>query len=243
MKKYLLRLDDACPTMDLKKWERIERLLDLYNIKPMAGIIPNNNDTEQKIDLCNPMFWEMVKGWESKGWAIAMHGYDHCYISSCRGLNPLWAKSEFAGVPLEIQCEKISKGYEIFKSKNIFPRYFFAPGHTFDENTLEALRRCTEIRIISDTIASKPYKYGIFSFIPQIGGRCRNIFLPGIWTFCLHPSSMTEADFESLEKFLIKYSDEFCSFKNLEISRLKKKSIKDKLLSLLYFTYRNIKGL
>ena len=44
IKKYLIRLDDACPTMDWGKWRRMERILDKYKVKPMVGIIPENND-------------------------------------------------------------------------------------------------------------------------------------------------------------------------------------------------------
>ena len=41
---YLIRLDDACPTMDVVKWDKIEKMLDKYHIKPMVGIVPANND-------------------------------------------------------------------------------------------------------------------------------------------------------------------------------------------------------
>ena len=42
MKKYLIRLDDACPTMDAGRWLKMEMLLDQYGIRPMVGIIPAN---------------------------------------------------------------------------------------------------------------------------------------------------------------------------------------------------------
>ena len=112
MNKYLIRLDDACPTMDAAKWQRMEDMLDRYGVRPMVGVIPANCDPKQKIDLEDANFWSKVKSWGvNKGWTIALHGYDHCYISEegLKGLNPLWARSEFAGVSLEKQKEKNGK--------------------------------------------------------------------------------------------------------------------------------------
>jgi len=57
-----------------------------------------------------------------------------------------------------VQKQKIRDGYAILKEYGLTPKYFFAPSHTFDENTLVALKECSDIRIISDTIATKPYK-------------------------------------------------------------------------------------
>ena len=36
MNKYLIRLDDACPTMDAQKWSRIEDILNRGGVKPMG---------------------------------------------------------------------------------------------------------------------------------------------------------------------------------------------------------------
>ena len=242
MIKYLIRLDDACPTMDEKKWQRIEKILDAYDVRPMVGVIPNNNDQKQKIDAENFYFWAKVKRWEQKDWTIALHGYDHCYISEegLKGLNPLWARSEFAGVPLEKQKEKIRRGVEIFRLHGIDPKYFFAPSHTYDQNTLVALKEESNIRIISDTIATKPYKDGDFIFIPQLSGHCTSMKFPGIWTFCLHPSEMTEKNFVMTENFLKNHQDEFVGFSDLDLNNLKKKSILDCFLSLMYFTRRKL---
>lgn len=242
--KYLIRLDDACPTMDAANWQRMEDILDRYGVRPMVGVIPNNNDSKQKIDAEDPAFWNKVDNWVKKQWAIALHGYDHCYISEngLKGLNPLWARSEFAGVPLEKQKEKIRKGVKIFRSHGIDPKYFFAPSHTYDHNTLVALKEESNIRIISDTIATKPYKDGDFTIIPQLGGHCSEMKISGIWTFCLHPSAMTEENFVATEDFLKAHKDEFISFYELDLSNVQKKDIKSRLISWFYFTRRKLKG-
>lgn len=241
-KKYLIRLDDACPTMDSKKWQRIEDILDNYNIKPMIGIIPANKDPKQQINNEDPLFWNKVKKWEEKGWAIALHGYDHCFISDkgMLGLNPLWSRSEFAGVSLELQKEKIRKGIAILRKEGIEPKYFFAPAHTFDENTLNALRAESNIRIISDTIATKPYRKKDFIFIPQIGGHCTEIKLSGVWTFCLHPSNMKEEDFVATEEFLKSHQNAMIAFDKLDLYNLKEKDMMSNFLSYIYFTKRKL---
>ncbi len=243
MKKYLIRLDDACPTMDEKKWQRIEKILDAYCVRPMVGVIPNNNDQKQKIDVEDLAFWLKVNRWEQKKWTIALHGYDHCYISEegLNGLNPLWARSEFAGVSLEKQKGKIRKGVEILRSHGIDPKYFFAPSHTYDRNTLIALKEESSIRIISDTIATKPYKDGDFIFIPQLGGHCVAMKIPGVWTFCLHPSAMTEENFVATENFLKVHQDEFIGFNDLNLDKLKKKDLFSRFLSWIYFMRRKIR--
>lgn len=243
MKRYLIRLDDACPTMDAARWQRMESILGKYGVRPMVGIIPSNADPKQMIDKEDRAFWEKALTWQNKGWAIALHGFDHCYISSDAGINPLWNRSEFAGISLKQQKQKISDGVAILEKHGLNPKYFFAPSHTFDENTLQALRECSDIRIISDTIATRPYRKGEFVFIPQIGGHCVNMPLSGVYTFCFHPSTMTDADFDSLESFIKLHNSEFCGFDELVLDDARGKSLKDKFISWLYFTQRKLRGI
>ena len=243
--RYLIRLDDACPTMDHAKWQRMFDILDRYGVRPMVGIIPHNEDPKQEIDAHDVEFWNKAKLWQQKGYAIALHGYNHCYISDkgLRGLNPLWARSEFAGVSYDVQKQKIRDGFEILSSHGVKPKYFFAPSHTFDENTLKALKECTDIRIISDTIATKPYKRGDFVFLPQLGGHCTEMKINGIWTFCLHPSAMTDANFEATENFLKIHKNEFIGFDEIDLSNLRNKSLLGRFLSCAYFTQRKLRGI
>lgn len=243
--RYLIRLDDACPTMDAKKWGRLENVLDANGVIPMVGIIPNCKDEKLMIDAPDEGFWIKVQNWHKKGWAIALHGYDHCYISyaGLKGLNPLWERSEFAGTPLELQKKKIREGLSILNEKGITPKYFFAPSHTFDLNTLTALREESSIRIISDTIATKPYRKGDFIFIPQLGGHCVEMRIPGIWTFCLHPNTMSEENFIQTENFIRTHKEQFITFDSLESSNLRDKDWFSKLMSWAYFKQRKLRGI
>lgn len=243
--KYLIRLDDACPYMDRAKWQRMEDILDKYGVKPLVGIIPANADPKTMIELEDPTFWEKAHSWERKGWQIALHGYDHCYISEkgMYGLNPMWGRSEFSGVSLDKQKGKIRKGVGILKDHGLEAKYFFAPSHTYDDNTLRALKDESDIRIISDTISRFPYKRDDFFFVPQIVGHCVDIPVPGIYTFCFHPNIMNDVDYNKLDAFLKRRYACFSDWNNIDISKFGKKKLIDKLLSFLFFKYRKLRKL
>jgi predicted deacetylase len=237
---YLVRLDDACETMDSQKWQKIEDVLQKYNIKPMVGIIPNNNDETLMIDKADDGFWDKAFNWQKKEWTIALHGYDHVYVTQEGGINPVHKKSEFAGLSLKEQEEKVAKGFAILQDKNLDVKFFFAPSHTFDENTLKALYSKTSIRRVSDTIARFPYKKGEFVIFPQQFGYFRTINIPGYWTFCFHPNSMKNDDFDLVDLFIKKNKDKFISFDEIETEKLTSKSIMDKVLSFFYFKRRKL---
>ena len=107
--KYLVRLDDACPTYNKENWDRLEKLLDEYNIKPIVAVIPENRDEKLKYDNPDKGFWDKVYAWQEKHWTIGLHGFEHRYTTKSGGLVPLNKKSEFAGVSLAKQEVKIKK--------------------------------------------------------------------------------------------------------------------------------------
>ena len=236
---YIIRLDDACEKMDIEKWDRMEGLLDKYGIKPLVGVIPHCEDPMMDRYEYNHFFWDKVHSWEGKGWAIALHGYNHVYSTKSGGINPVNKKSEFAGEPLEIQKEKIALGVEILHNLGINPKVFFAPAHTFDENTLLALKECSEIRIISDTVANDVYSKDGFSFVPLQAGSVRSLPLKTV-TFCYHPNVMSEKDFEKLEKFLLKNGRMFIPFPTALVKR--NYSYLDIALNRCYFCIRKIRS-
>ena len=64
MLAYIIRLDDAPPKMNPHGWEKMERLLDKYNIRPIVGIIPDNKDVLFTWEE-DPDFWtETVTQWK-----------------------------------------------------------------------------------------------------------------------------------------------------------------------------------
>lgn len=236
MSKYIIRLDDACEKMDIEKWNRMENILDKYGVKPLVGVIPNCQDKMMDSYAVDEKFWDKVKRWEKKGWEIALHGYNHVYSTKCGGINPVNQRSEFAGESLEIQKVKIKKGIKIMREHDVNPKVFFAPSHTFDENTLRALKEESNINIISDTIANDIYFKDGFYFIPQQSGRVRKLPFR-IVTFCYHPNMMNEAEFEYLDNFIKVYVRHFEQFSNI-VMKNRVLSFCDKILQKLYFIKR-----
>ena len=201
MPQFLIRLDDACPTMNHVKWEQYLVLLDSYNVKPIIAVIPDNKNTKLDVDPPDPGFWEQVKQWQQKGYCIAMHGYDHVYISKNGGLLKINNRSEFAGVPYEDQKIKLGKAQRIFESHGIRPEVFVAPAHTFDRNTLKALNAVTTVKTISDGYAVNAFTDLGFNWIPQQLWRPKKKTF-GLWTICYHPNTSNEQELAALKAFL-----------------------------------------
>ena len=197
---YLIRLDDACPNDRKEIWDFLERALDEYGIKPIVAVIPKCKDKDLLIEEEDKNFWERIRRYQQKGFAIALHGYEHDLVSRHKGLVPLNSVSEFAGLPLALQREKIRMGLGELVQNGIHPIIWVAPAHTFDMNTLIALKEETDIRIISDGLAFYPFFHRDFLWIPQQLWSFKKMAF-GIWTICLHPNSM---DIRSCEVLLNK---------------------------------------
>mgnify|MGYP001099219732 CR=1 FL=1 len=219
--KYLIRLDDACPTQKRENWEKIEEILKKYEIKPIVAVIPDCQDEKLKYEKPMEYFWEKIKEWKNNGWAIAMHGYQHLYFETkAFSFVPFHKKSEFVGLPYEIQAEKIKKAWEIFLKAKIKPKIWVAPSHSFDKNTLLVLKNYTEISIISDCFAFDVFFHEDFYFIPQQLWKFK--LMPfGLWTICLHPNTMKEDEFEKLEFWLKKYKNFFIGFDEINFKKRK----------------------
>lgn len=226
-----MRLDDACPKRDIEKWDRMESLLDQYGVKPLIGLIPDCKDPDMDCYEYDENFWTWrVKCWQAKGFQLALHGYNHIFKTECGGINPVNKRSEFAGVPLEEQKKMIADGVAILRQHGVNPKVFFAPAHTFDENTIKALLESSDIRFISDTPANRSYhKYGM-TFVPQQSGRVRKLPFNTV-TFCYHPNTMSEASFKQLEDFLRR--NRFVDFPTEETER--NLNLIDKLLMKAYY--------
>ena len=233
---YLLRLDDASEYMNEENWLRMETVLDKYSIKPIVGVIPDNKDEKLRVYGKAEDFWSKVKEWQNKGWIIALHGYTHVYETNDGGINPVHRHSEFAGLSLEKQKKKVRKGNEILRQHGLLPEIFYAPSHTFDLNTLQALEEETDIRVISDTVANDVYYEHGFYFIPQQSGAVRKLPFRLV-TFCYHPNKMKDSDFEVLEKFIKSYKNKFCIY-HQGLLKNRKRNLFDKLINRLYFLRR-----
>lgn len=200
--RYLIRLDDACHTMQRHRWSMIEQVLDAHRVQPIVAVIPENRDPKLGFDSPDAAFWERVRSWAGKGWTVGMHGYRHL-MHTTRELPvlPFYRRSEFAGLALEEQAAKIRASWQLFLANGVEPQVWVAPAHSFDLLTLQALHRETPIRIISDGIAWDTYQEHGFNWIPQQLWRLA-VRPSGLWTVCLHPNNMDDAAITALDQAL-----------------------------------------
>ena len=191
---------------------RCEILFDKHNIKPLLGVISNNKDPELlKYDKIEN-FWDQLRTWRSKNWEIAMHGYTHIYDSETKKKDffNYGGKSEFFGHTFEEQFLRIKKSLLKFEKEKIVIRSFFAPNHTYDENTFLALKK-NKIKNIIDGYGLMPYQYKNLNFFPQLF--YKEILLPfGIQSTQVHINYWDEKDFLKFENFIIKNKSKIISF-------------------------------
>ena len=201
----LIRFDDVAPNMNWTMMEKCEVLLNKFNIKPVLGVIPNNQDNELMNYPIKNDFWNIVKNWQTKNWSIAMHGYTHLYDADTfkKDYFGYGGRSEFFGHSYEEQIFKIKKGLKLFRDNNIEITTFFAPNHTYDLNTFKALKECGIFQVI-DGYGLSTFTFNEIKFVPQL---FYNLYmLPyGIQSTQIHLNSWTENDFHVFEKFIEKY--------------------------------------
>tara|TARA_A100001015_G_scaffold102514_1_gene113861 strand:- start:1227 stop:2003 length:777 start_codon:yes stop_codon:yes gene_type:complete len=243
--KYIIRLDDASHFSNFKKWDAIERILEKYDIKPIVAVIPKNMDNSIFYSKYRSDFWTIIKRWDTKGWNIAIHGYKHIfhYVERNKLIFPFYNRSEFAGLTLNEQRQKINKSNEIFLKNKINPKIWISPGHCMDNITLEAIKLETEIKIISDGISFYPYSFRGLHFIPQQLWKLKKKFF-GIWTICLHPDTMSESEIKEFDKSLSLFvkKNDFLDLNKIDFTE-RTKSFFDKLFNLFFWIKYEIKVL
>ena len=166
----LIRMDDICENMNWQLMDKCESLFDKYEIKPLMGVIPVNQDPDLLKHSRNNEFGKRVHSWKNKGGEIAMHGCHHLYTQKSEKKKDIFnygGNSEFYGLDFDTQLQKIKIGLKKFEGENIKIRSFFAPNHIYDENTLKALK-VSEIKIVIDGYGLFPYYKREILFIPQL---------------------------------------------------------------------------
>jgi len=206
------RLDDITPDMDWDKFYRVKAIFDKYRIRPLIGVVPDNQDRSLCCGEYHEDFWEYIVSLERSGWSIAQHGYRHVYETKDSGLLGIKKASEFAGLPYEVQYDKIRLGREILQKYGLNATIFMAPGHTYDKNTLKALRRL-EFTCVSDGYARIPYFTKGLLFVPCRSSRPK--ISGGVDTICLHCNELDESDYPELENFLEEHINQIIPFSEM----------------------------
>ena len=203
---YLFRLDDISWDMNYENFCRIRDLFQKYGVRPLIGVIPYNEDTKLKGQvgrehISQERFWaEMRELQQNHGWAIALHGYNHVYVTDDGGMFGINPRAEFAGLPLSQQEEKIREGRAILEENGLKIDAFMAPGHSMDWNTVEALKQ-NGIFVVTDGCCAYPYEKKSVLFVPQVWPWPHKNFY-GVDTACFHINSWEPNLFEHLEIFL-----------------------------------------
>tara|TARA_B100000925_G_scaffold260263_1_gene216290 strand:+ start:99 stop:851 length:753 start_codon:yes stop_codon:yes gene_type:complete len=239
---YIVRFDDVCPTMDWDVWDVIEKQMLKLDIKPIVAIIPDNKDGSLIIGDELDSFWERVRDWQSNGWSIAIHGFQHLYQTKNSGLIKLNNYSEFSGFTYERQREMLEKALKIFESHDIVPNLWVAPAHSFDQVTVSVLFDLG-IRIISDGFYFRPVKNMNMIWIPQQIWRFRN-FHGGTWTVCHHINGINDNQLEKICSDLNQYRNSISDLDNiLKNRRINQINIIDKIFSFIWLNIVKLKRL
>jgi len=222
--KYILRFDDFYNGMDIKKYYKITNWILKTKIPAIIGVIPawKDGSTEplntsfikdglfgSTVEKINPtLFYKRMRELQENGSEIALHGYSH-KLHKCKSILNINDFGEFPGLSYEEQRRKIILGKRVFKDNGLACRTFMAPAHSYDENTLTALRS-ENMKIISDGKAFYPYSKNGLIFIPQISSKFKP-FPFGIITICIHPQYMNTEVFIQLRNFASIYRRQIVS--------------------------------
>ena len=212
MIKYFFRLDDIAPNMN---WDNFNAALEIFqqnNIKPLIAVIPDVKDPKLLNYPNNSNFWPIIKELKNNGWIIAQHGYQHL-TKGGGGVLKIHKSGEFGELGFKEQAIMVSAGRKIMEEQSVPSNVFVAPRHSFDKNTIKALKE-NNFHFISDGIALWPFKKWDLIWLPQILWRPR-IGMFGLVTVALHTNMMNQKDLESLKKFINKNREKIGNFSEL----------------------------
>jgi predicted deacetylase len=200
--------------MNWTNWVSLEATLLKLDIQPILAVVPDNKDPTLIIDQARADFWECVRLWQSRGWTIAIHGFEHRYTNSNAGIIPLNKRSEFAGLPASEQETKLLRAVAVFQREGVVPSAWIAPSHSFDQITTSILRRLG-INIISDGFSYYPFLDSSgMTWIPQQLWALTEV-RHGIWTVCFHPNSWSSEQVQRELESIAAYRDRIVSLKSV----------------------------
>ena len=214
--KIAVRMDDITSDMDWKSFYTMKEILDEVGIRPLLGVVPDNQDPLLQCNAAHEDFWSYLIELQNQGWSIAMHGYRHLYVTKNGGMFPLNHFSEFAGLSYEEQYEKIRQGKEILTGHGIHTDIFMAPGHSYDRNTIKALKE-HGFRYITDGFGYRPYRYLGMTFLPIAYHSRHSIQKTNkeMTTLVYHSNHTKQEQFEQIKNLFHHSDHHFVSYSEL----------------------------
>jgi len=199
----LIRIDDIAPAMNWRVWDVLESLLAGSEVRPILAVVPDNRDPQLVVGPAAPDFWDRVRQWQARHWTVAMHGYQHVWLTSNPGIVGICERSEFAGLPSDEQRRRLEAGLRIFRSEGVDVEAFVAPAHSFDATTIAVLADLG-LRAVVDGFHLFPFSRGGMFYVPTQLWRWRWAPL-GVWTVCLHINRWNSGDVESFWRGLRRF--------------------------------------
>lgn len=206
------RIDDVTEDMDWDRFERVMEILLSGGAYPLLGIVPCNQDENLKKGNRREDFWDYIRELKKKGCMLALHGCYHQYTTKKGGLFPLNQYSEFAGLTKQEQSRMIEEGKEALLERGIETDIFMAPAHSYDTNTLSALKQ-QGFRYITDGFGKRPYLQNGMHFLPicfQTSKAWKQ--KKGMTTIVLHTNTMEDGQIEELKKRITENQEKVCAF-------------------------------
>lgn len=212
--KIAVRMDDIAPGMNWENFYFFKGLFEECGITPLLGIVPDNRDQKLEAGPQKEGFWEEMRALHKDGWSIALHGCFHVYTTKKSGIFPLNRFSEFAGLPIEEQDTLIRKGARVLEEQGLKTDIFMPPGHTFDKNTLRALRR-NGFGKITDGFGCAPYRWQDMLFYPISFHLGRSLkAAEGATTMVLHANTVTEKEKQRYREIFREYGGSFIPYQD-----------------------------
>jgi peptidoglycan/xylan/chitin deacetylase (PgdA/CDA1 family) len=218
--------------MNWAVWDRVEILLDKHDVKPIVAIVPDNQDPKLVHSEPRPGFWDRARAWQSRGWCIALHGYQHLYSSPSGGIMNIHVGSEFAGHDPSVQRAKLAAGVKVFRENGISPKAWVAPGHAFDDVTVNLLPEFG-INIVSDGFYVRAVRRGGCAWLPQQLWRFRRLPF-GLWTVCLHVNSWKDGTVSAFDRSLAMFKSQIVDVDHALTGSIPDVGVTDRVFESLY---------
>lgn len=210
--KIAVRMDDITPDMNWENFRFFQKLFEEAGIEPLLGIVPDNRDENLHKEESHQDFYEVMKDLQKQGWVLSMHGCHHIYSTKKGGIFPLNNFSEFAGVSYTEQKKMLEEGKQSLLDNGIVTDIFMAPAHSYDKNTLRALKELGFTRL-TDGFGKKPYTYKGLTFYPISFRLDKSLKQKsGYTTMVLHANTITEKDKERYTRIFKEHGKDMISY-------------------------------
>ena len=189
MKRLLIRFDDLSPYTNMDIINEIKTVCKKYKSAVLLCIIPFCEDKNLIENNTNngDKFWEAMLYCQEQNSILGLHGYKHVlWRNKSRQIFPISMKTEFCGLKEDIQRNMIKKGRDFLEKKGLNIRFFAAPAHSMDQNTVKVLKELN-IKVVSDGFFSECTLWKGIKWLPLKSWKETRKFIGPLSTICKHP--------------------------------------------------------